>query len=209
MISIIDYGMGNIGSLENMVRKVGGKVAVVRDPESIRNAAALIMPGVGSFDNAMRRLGESGLEAAINEAVMSRGVPILCICLGAQLATQSSEEGSLPGFGWIKGRTVKFNFPAELGLRVPHMGWNEAFPRRNDGIFKGLEEECSFYFVHSYYLKPDNEENILATTTYGITFCSAMQMDNIFATQFHPEKSHKYGMRLIGNFMEICGNAAH
>lgn len=204
MISIVDYGMGNIGSLENMILKAGGVPRIIRSPSEVREAEKLILPGVGHFDNAMRILGESGLKDALNEAVLGSRCPILCICLGAQLVTGGSEEGNLPGLGWIKGYTKTFSFKEKgIGLRIPHMGWNNIVPQKPSSLLVGLDEDLYFYFVHSFHLVLEDREDILATTIYGYPFHSAIERGNVFATQFHPEKSHKYGMRLIKNFVEL------
>lgn len=202
-ISIVDYGMGNIGSLENMIKRAGGEAELVSDPDDVMRAEKLILPGVGAFDNAMIRLKELGLVEPLGEKVMGRGVPILCICLGAQLITESSEEGSEPGLGWIGGRTVKFGFPAGAGLRIPHMGWNDVEQKKESSLFRDMHEDPCFYFVHSYHLKLDDASDALTTTVYGYEFVSAVEKGNVFATQYHPEKSHKYGLRLIRNFVEL------
>lgn len=201
MISIIDYGMGNIGSLENMIRKAGGSSLVTSKPNEILKAEKLILPGVGNFDQAIHNIEILGIQKAINEAVMVNYTPILCICLGAQLITESSQEGNARGFGWIRGRTIRFN--ATSGLRIPHMGWNDVKVKKNSVLFRDMPDNPCFYFVHSYYIVADDEEDVLAESEYGLTFTSAIERGNIFATQFHPEKSHKYGLCLIKNFVEM------
>lgn len=203
MIAVIDYGMGNVGSLENMIRKVGGQVKIVSSPEELDNARKLILPGVGHYDNAVRSLADLGLIEALKTKVIEEKLPILCICLGAQLVTESSEEGNLPGLGWIKGRTRRFHFENNSKLKIPHMGWNDVETKKNSVLFKNMPEEPCFYFVHSYHLICDNPDDVLTTTYYGYEFVSAIEHDNIYATQFHPEKSHKYGMKLIENFVEL------
>jgi len=200
-VTIIDYGMGNIGSLENMVERVGGKVAVARTKEEVMGAAKLILPGVGAFDNGMKRLDELGISDALARKVTFEGTPMLAICLGMQLLTKGSEEGSLPGLGLIDAKTVMFRL-SDPALRVPHMGWNEVLVKKESPLFSEMPPEPSFYFVHSYYVVCENASDVLTTTKYGVDFVSSIQRGNIFATQFHPEKSHKFGKRLVQNFVE-------
>lgn len=202
MISILDYGMGNLGSLENMVRRLGEEAVLVSKSDQVFESKKLILPGVGSFDNAMRKLHKLGWIDLLRHKVIEEKIPILCICLGMQLITKSSEEGSLPGLGWINARTIRFQ-SASADLKIPHMGWNYVFQEKRSRLFENMYEEPRYYFVHSYYVECEDESNVLATTRYGINFASVIEHDNIYATQFHPEKSHKYGMKLIQNFMEI------
>jgi glutamine amidotransferase len=202
-IAIVDYGMGNIGSLQNMVGRAGGEPVVVNTAEQVRAAGKLILPGVGAFDNAMEKLTRLGLADALTASVLGARVPVLCICLGAQLVMEQSEEGRLRGLGWILGGVKRFSFPPETRLRVPHMGWNEVSIVKASRLFEGMQSEPCFYFVHSYYLEPAELGDVLTTSVYGITFASALERGNIFATQFHPEKSHTYGLRLVQNFVGI------
>lgn len=205
MIVVVDYGMGNIGSIVNMIKRAGGESTVSSDPEVISHAEKLIIPGVGSFDHGMRNLNESGLADVLNKKVQEEKVPVLGICLGMQLMAKSSEEGVLPGFGWVDGVCKKFHFAGgNKNLRIPHMGWNEVNIKKHDGIFRNMYDDASFYFVHSYYVECANAEDIAATTDYGLEFTSSLQHGNIFATQFHPEKSHKYGLLVMKNFVEAC-----
>ena len=201
-VTIIDYGMGNIGSLENMVEKVGGKAVIARTPAELLSAQKLILPGVGSFDNGMRRLNELGLSDALRTKALTEKTPVLAICLGMQLLTSRSEEGTIPGLGFVDASTLKFKL-ADASLRIPHMGWNEVTVRKESPLFVGMDAEPSFYFVHSYYVECNDASDILTTTSYGVDFTSSLQRGNIFATQFHPEKSHKYGKRLMKNFVEL------
>ncbi len=201
MITIIDYGMGNIGSLENMIKKAGGKSLLTRDHEIIEQAKKLILPGVGAFDNAISKLKEYSLYDAIDKKVTKDKIPILCICLGAQLITESSEEGLLNGFSWIKSRSVKFAFDASKNIKIPHMGWNDVTIKKESRLFENMYDDPCFYFVHSYHILCENPSDILTTSFYGREFVSSIEHDNIYATQFHPEKSHKYGLRLIQNFI--------
>ena len=201
VITIIDYGIGNIGSLENMIRKAGGTSIVTSNPEDIKVAKKLILPGVGAFDNGMKNLNNLNLIEILNKKVLEEKIPILGVCLGIQLFTKSSEEGILPGLGWIDARTVKFNF-SNKNLKIPHMGWNSVNIKKESKLFKGLINP-EFYFVHSYHLVCNDEKDILATTNYGYDFISSIQKNNIFGLQFHPEKSLKSGLKIIENFIGL------
>jgi imidazole glycerol-phosphate synthase subunit HisH len=201
MILVVDYGMGNLGSIVNMFRRIGVQVVVARDPESVGTAKKILLPGVGSFDAAMSRVAASGFREVLDHKAEVEKVPILGICLGMQLLTRGSEEGRLPGLGWIPADTLRF--PALPGLKVPHMGWNVAVPVNPSPLTADLPEESRFYFVHSYFVQVDNEAHSVARTTHGVTFDSAIQRDNIFGAQFHPEKSHKFGMSLLKNFASL------
>lgn len=201
MISIIDYGMGNIGSMQNMIRKVGGLSRVITTPDEVFSSEKLILPGVGSFDSAVHRLTKSGIWAALNHVVMEAKIKILCVCLGAQLATVSSEEGLETGFCWIKAHTKRF--PATKTFKVPHMGWNDVVFLKKDPLIRNLPDISSFYFVHSFYMQADNSSDVLAVASHGIEFHAALKMDNVYALQFHPEKSHKFGMTIMKNFWEL------
>lgn len=204
MIVIIDYGMGNIGSIVNMIRKAGGESLVSDDHNVIEQAEKLILPGVGAFDHGMRNLEERGLIPLLGRKVKEEKIPILGVCLGMQLFAKSSEEGLLPGLGWIDAACRKFSFSGEdQGLRIPHMGWNEIRIRKSSPLFGDMYEDARFYFVHSYYVDCANESDLLASCHYGFDFAAAVQHENIFATQFHPEKSHKYGLLVMKNFVAI------
>lgn len=202
MIAIIDYNMGNVGSIRNMLKKLGAPAVITSDIEQISNASKLILPGVGAFDAGMTHINRMGLLDILNRRVLEEKVPILGICLGMQLLTAGSEEGVLPGLGWLEGKTVRFHFEAGSELRVPHMGWNSVKVRRDDSLFRSMVEDAAFYFVHSYHVVCDRDEHVLATTHYGYDFACAVQKGNIMGTQFHPEKSHRYGMQLLKNFAE-------
>jgi len=201
MITIVDYGMGNLGSLENMLKRVGGTVRFSNEPNEIASSEQLVLPGVGHFDQAMKKLHKLDLVEALNYSVLKLKTPILCICLGAQLATESSEEGSVPGFGWIPGRTVSFKLPAEY--KIPHMGWNDVNVKKKSRLFQNLPIDPCFYFVHSFYLDLEDENDILTTTFFGTEFVSSFERGNIVGMQFHPEKSHKYGICIMKNFVEL------
>jgi glutamine amidotransferase len=204
MISIIDYGAGNLGSIANMLRKLGEPAIITSKPEDIKKAEKLILPGVGNFDYGMSKLQKSGLIEILNLKVLEEKIPILGICLGAQLMTKKSEEGNTPGLGWFDAEVKKFSFPKEqTDLRVPHMGWNYVCVKKETPLSKDLPAEPKYYFVHSYYLQANNPEDIFMTTNYGNDFVSALNHNNTFALQFHPEKSHKYGLKIFQNFLSI------
>ncbi|MCH8741623.1 imidazole glycerol phosphate synthase subunit HisH [Patescibacteria group bacterium] len=203
MIVIIDYKMGNTGSILNMLKKIGETAVISSDIKDINNADKLILPGVGSFDTGMNNINNSGLLDILNKKVLKEKTPILGICLGMQLFANKSEEGIKRGLGWIGGNVVKFKFK-DNNLKIPHMGWNEIKIKKNDVLFKNIAEEPRFYFVHSYYFFCNDNNDVLATTNYGYDFASVVRKDNIRGVQFHPEKSHKYGMNLLKNFAQLC-----
>ena len=203
MIVIIDYNVGNIGSILNMLKKIGVQGDITSDINKIESADKIILPGVGSFDTGMENLKNLGLLEVLNEKVQIKKTPVLGICLGMQLLTKGSEEGFLPGLGWIDGDVKKFALDAFQDLKVPHMGWDYVSVKKESLLFKEMYEEPKFYFVHSYYVSPAKTSDILTTTNYGIEFCSALENGNIFGAQFHPEKSHKYGMKLLKNFADL------
>lgn len=204
MIGVIDYGAGNIGSILNMIKKAGGKARLVRTPEEIADTEKLILPGVGHFDHGMNALHASGLTDALHQSVLSDRKPILGICLGAQLMTRRSEEGTSDGLAWIDAEVRKFRPESSTRrLRVPHMGWNHVRPVKESRLVFRLPEPSRFYFVHSYYIDCNEPADILFTTSYGHDFTSGFERENIFAVQFHPEKSHKYGYQLLQNFIKM------
>lgn len=198
MIVIVDFGMGNLGSIANMFKKVGAPALISSRSKDISDADQLVLPGVGAFDTGMRCLKETGLVPLLREKVMQGKTPTLGICLGMQLMTEASEEGGMAGLGWIKGRTVRF--PRTIGLRVPHMGWNTVSRRKLCPLLDHLGPEPRFYFVHSYHVVCDQPDDILTLTRYSYDFASAFSHGNIFGLQFHPEKSHRFGMQLFRNF---------
>jgi glutamine amidotransferase len=203
MIVIVDYGMGNLGSIANMLKKLGAEAVITSDKSVIAAADKIILPGVGAFDNGMKNLERLGLLPVLHRKALEEKVPVLGICLGMQLLTRGSEEGDLPGLGWINAETLKFRFDkASSGLKVPHMGWNTVTVNGGNGLFKDIGDEPRFYFVHSYYVKCNEQSDILATTSYGHEFTSAVTRGNIMGTQFHPEKSHKFGMKVLKNFVD-------
>jgi len=207
MISIIDCGMGNLGSVKNMLKHIGVESEIISTPSDIITAKKIILPGVGSWDNGVKKLHESGLLEALNNRVLRDKVPVLGICLGMQLLLESSEEGSLPGLGWIEGTVNKFDFSDDsfknMKLRVPHMGWNVIETNKASYLTDDLVGETRYYFVHSYHAVVTHQSDALMTCNYGYPFTCAVQKDNIWGTQFHPEKSHKFGMALMKKFAEI------
>lgn len=206
MISIVDYGMGNLGSIANMLRYIGKSCEITSDPEQLYKAEKLILPGVGAFDSAMQNICNSGLRDALDDVALRRKVPVLGICLGMQLLTKGSEEGVLPGLNWIDAHTLSFRGRVSNQYKVPHMGWNVVRAWQADSpLLKGLynEDEVRFYFVHSYFVKATHKSDNLLSSEYGLTFDAAINRDNIFGVQFHPEKSHRFGMTLLKNFAEL------
>tara|TARA_Y100001936_G_scaffold77603_2_gene76052 strand:- start:12517 stop:13170 length:654 start_codon:yes stop_codon:yes gene_type:complete len=199
-IAIIDYGMGNISSVKNMIKKLGGKSVLTRDPDIILNSKKIILPGVGSFDSGIESLKKNGLEDVLKESA-SKGANILGICLGFQLLFENSEEGVLPGLGLIKGKVKKFINTDNL--RVPHMGWNSIIPTKNSILFNEQNTETPrFYFVHSFYADCSIDEDITAKCFYGHKFVCAIEKRNILGVQFHPEKSHKFGINLFSRYLD-------
>jgi glutamine amidotransferase len=201
MIVIVDYGMGNLGSIANMVRKIGGQAVISSDTRAIESADQVILPGVGAFDMGMRNLHDRELITPLCQAVLHRKTPVLGICLGMQLLTRSSEEGQETGLGWIDGRTIRFQCNGDSNLKVPHMGWNTVTLPKDSPLFCHMPVEPRFYFVHSYYPVCHHAEEVTALARHGHEFVAAFQRDNIFGVQFHPEKSHKFGMQLLRNFL--------
>lgn len=201
-VAIVDYGMGNVGSLSNMLRRLGHTPIVTGRDDHILAADRLILPGVGAFDRGMSSLAERGLIDALSRAVFERGTPILGICLGMQLLTNHSEEGSLAGLGWLRASTVRFAFPADRPMpRLPHMGWNEVTVRNAGCLTTWVEPESRLYFAHSYHLKTDDESMIIAETEYGYRFPAIVGRGNIYGVQAHPEKSHRFGLAFLRSFV--------
>lgn len=196
-VSIIDYGLGNLGSVVNMLKRAGAEARLVSTADELRASERVLLPGVGAFDEGMARLRERGLVEAIVDFAAS-GRPLLGICLGMQLLLDGSEEGESFGLGLIPGRSVRF-LEAD-GVRVPHMGWNVVVPTRADPLVDGLPEESRFYFVHSYHVVTQRPHDALATTHYGGSFTSMLRSENVMGAQFHPEKSHAFGMTILRNF---------
>ncbi len=204
MIAIVDYGMSNLGSIKNMLRKIGIETSIACRADDIWSAEKLILPGVGAFDSGMRNLTDLGMVDVLDQKVNKKKAPILGICLGMQLMTRRSEEGSNPGLGWIEAESVRFRFNTMEGhCKVPHMGWNAIHCHKSSPLFPDEAEAHRFYFVHSYHVICHRTEDVLCSTVYSYEFVSAFQRDNIAGVQFHPEKSHRYGLRLLERFCRV------
>ena len=206
---VVDYGVGNVRSVANMLLHLGHRASITSSPELVAQADRVFLPGVGAWDSAMQNLRTTGLLEALHHATEQRGVPTLGLCLGMQLLFQSGEEGTLPGLGFLRGSVTRL--PDRTGLRIPHMGWNDVAIERDHKIWDrrhkaleycDLEVTSQFYFVHSFHAVC-SEQLILGTTTHGLPFPSVVGRDNLIGAQFHPEKSHRYGMRFLANFMEF------
>lgn len=203
MIAIIDHGMGNLGSVQNMLRKVGAESVRTTDRSEIARASRLVLAGVGAFDAAMERLEALDLVDVLNEQVIDRRIPILGVCLGMQLMAVSSEEGNRRGLGWVSASVKAFSFPAEQQLPIPHMGWEVVAPTRPSPLFDRDGEEQRFYFSHKFHLVANDARDIAATSFYGHEFTAAVHRHNILGTQFHPEKSHVFGLNLYRRFVHF------
>jgi glutamine amidotransferase len=201
MITIVDYGMGNLGSIQSMFKRIGAQAQICADPLDLQRAAKILLPGVGAFDAAMERINSSGFREVLDRKALVERTPILGICLGMQLLTRSSEEGRIPGLGWIAAETRRF--PPANGLKIPHMGWNEVNPVRECALTEGVTAGTRYYFVHSFFVRVDHEEDSVLKAHYGLTFDAAIAHGNIFGAQFHPEKSHRFGMHLLANFARL------
>jgi glutamine amidotransferase len=201
MIAIINYGIGNLLSVKNMLKKAGEPdVVITDDPAEVERADKIILPGVGHFDYGMKKLKDSACFDILHKKALEEKVPTLGICLGAQLLTYGSEEGNEPGLGWIDAETVRFDTSRfNEKLPIPHMGWSEAKFAEHP-LFKDMYDEPRFYFVHSFYLKPNSRSNVLCESEYGHSFASGITRGNISGVQFHPEKSHKFGLKFLENF---------
>ena len=204
MIKIVDYGLGNIQAFVNVYRRLHIQVEVARTPDELKGASKIILPGVGAFDHAIEKLNDSGMRDVLEKLVLVDKVPVLGICVGMQILASSSDEGSLPGLGWVPGRVKAFSQVEGFeNIAVPHMGWNDVSPLVDSILFKGMEDSASFYFLHSFFYECDNELNISATSQYNMKFTCAVNEGNVYGVQFHPEKSHHCGVGLLKNFAEI------
>jgi len=200
MLIIIDYGMGNLGSLANMLKKIRIPAKISSDLGDIESAEKLILPGVGSFDHGMQKLQELNLTDILNKLVIGEKIPILGICLGMQMFTKTSEEGTQPGLGWVDANTVKFKADKGSSLKIPHMGWDTIDIKKSHFMLQDTDYNAMYYFVHSFHVVCNRSEDVLSTSHYGYDFVSSLAKDNVIGVQFHPEKSHKYGMKLLENF---------
>jgi imidazole glycerol-phosphate synthase subunit HisH len=205
MITIIDYGLGNINAIHTVYKNLNIPVTVASNPSDLDNSEKIILPGVGAFDFAMDRLNRSGVRDKLNKLVHDSGVPILGICVGMQMMTERSEEGQMDGLGWVKGEVLHFKHIKhdDKKIDVPHMGWNNITPKRENPLLAGLSKDSYFYFLHSYYCEVYEDTIIVSSTEYGNDFTSAINDGNIYGVQFHPEKSHQFGIQLLKNFAEL------
>lgn len=204
MIGIVNYGSGNIQAIANIYNRLNIPFEIIDNPNELEKADKLILPGVGAFDATMKQLLDSGLKSALDEEVLIKKKPVLGVCVGMQILSSGSEEGTLPGLGWIKGKVKKFDLNKLKDKPfLPHMGWNTVEPQLNHDVFNDLEHDLGFYFVHSYYFETEDSKNILGTSIYGDEFASAVFNNHIFGMQFHPEKSHFNGIQLLKNFANL------
>lgn len=204
MISILNYGSGNVRAFANVYERLNITFQIVSKADELDAATKIVLPGVGAFDHTMELLANSGVRAKLDELVLNQKVPILGVCVGMQILARSSQEGRIPGLGWINGAVKKMDVSTLTGAtHLPHMGWNDVLPVDNNRLFQGLESGTRSYFLHSYCFECDNEEEVIATSVYGREFPCAVRKGNIYGVQFHPEKSHRYGVQLLKNFAEL------
>ncbi len=204
MVTIIDYGVGNVFAFQNVFKRLNIPSKIAKSVNDLMDTTKLILPGVGHFDFAMSQLNKSGMRDRLDELVLLEKIPVIGICVGMQMMAHKSDEGTLNGLCWIDACVKKFDEATiKHHTKLPHMGWNDVKPNQNHPLFKGLEQGAIFYFLHSFYFKCSNEENSISKTDYGINFSSSVQRDNIYGIQFHPEKSHSYGERLLENFVKL------
>jgi glutamine amidotransferase len=203
MITIINYGLGNLGSVQNMLKRIGAPCKITSDLKEIEDAEKILLPGVGAFDSAIQKIDELNLRSVLVHKAKVDKIPFLGICLGMQLLTRSSEEGILNGLDLVPAKTIKFKFDEDAKLKIPHMGWNYVKVNTPSKLTESFTPEHRFYFVHSYKVVCDDNINSILKTNYGGDFDAAIQNNNVYGTQFHPEKSHKYGMQLLTNFSKL------
>jgi glutamine amidotransferase len=199
MLVIVDYGVGNLASIQNMLKKGGARSLISSDPGAIESSTRLILPGMGHFDNCMLKIKASGLLPIIERKVFSEKIPVLGICVGLQMFMRASEEGKESGLNWVEGETVRFRQDQMRGMKIPNMGWLDTVAMKPSPLLEGLEN-ARFYFAHSYHAVPDQQKDILFTASYGYPFTVGIEKENILGVQFHPEKSHRFGMQLLRNF---------
>lgn len=205
MIVVIEYGINNVRSIVNKIERLKFVATVGRTESDLRQATKIILPGIGHFAAGMENLRSRGLLNVLNQKVLEERVPVLGICLGMQFLAEWSEEGNAEGLGWIKATVKRFNFPPDTApRRVPHINWNSVSIKQNSPLLTGVPTDNRFYFVHSYHMECKEQANVVGSTTYGYEFTSIVQKDNIYGTQFHPEKSHGFGLTLIKNFLTAC-----
>jgi len=204
MIAIIDYGLGNVMAFYNVYKRLNIPVSIAKRAQDLEGAERVILPGVGAFDHAMNLLNKSGMRDQLDELALNKKIPVLGVCVGMQMLANSSDEGSLPGLGWVGGQVSKFELsPGNTTMRIPHMGWNNVKPLKAEGLMFGLGEESMFYFLHSYYFNCRSTESIIAVSDYEGEFTCAVSSHNIYGVQFHPEKSHGWGSKLLENFSKV------
>lgn len=204
MIAIVDYGLGNVRAFANVYKRLNIEVLLAKSAEELAGASKIILPGVGAFDHAMERLAQSGMRETLDHLVLEKGVPVLGVCVGMQMLATCSDEGKLPGLGWVAGRVRSFrSVPAAESLPLPHMGWNDVAPTPGQLLFQKFDGDLRFYFLHSYYFECENQADVAAVANYGFDYCCAVSRGNIFGAQFHPEKSHHFGTQLLKNFAEL------
>jgi glutamine amidotransferase len=202
MIRIIDYGLGNILAFQNMYKRLNIEAGIARTAADLADATKLILPGVGAFDHAMELLNQSGMRDKLDELVLDRKVPVLGVCVGMQILARSSDEGRAAGLGWIDAHVRNFSTLGQKDLLMPHMGWNDVTPAGDAPLFEQLRTDARFYFLHSFYIHCEHASDVAAVSRYGVEFSCAVQKGNIAGVQFHPEKSHHFGSRLLQNFAE-------
>lgn len=206
MIAIVDYGLGNVQAIANIYKRLGIEATLARSADELAAGSHLILPGVGSFDWAMSRLDASGMRPTLERLVQTEGRPVLGICVGMQMMAERSDEGSAAGLGWFPARVKLFDDARFRGpTHLPHMGWNDVVPARPDPLFAGLEQDSRFYFLHSYHFAPEDPAHVLATASYGGDFACAVRRANVWGVQFHPEKSHQWGIQMLKNFAALQG----
>lgn len=204
MITIIDYGLGNIRAFVNVYDRLNIKTKIAHSADDLQGASKIILPGVGAFDHAMTQLNQSGMRDELEKQVLEKKIPVVGICVGMQMLAKSSEEGNMPGLGWIDGDVKIFDASKIIyKTRLPHMGWNTFMTVKENPLMSGFNDESRFYFLHSYYFSCNNPADVISTTEYGITYASVVNHENIYGIQFHPEKSHSNGIHLLHNFVKL------
>ncbi len=204
MIGIVNYGSGNIYAIANIYKRLDIDYKLISDPAELEEADKLILPGVGAFDETMQLLNNSGLKSKLDELVIEKKVPIIGVCVGMQILAESSDEGSLPGFGWIKGKVKKIDIANLIHKpHLPHLGWNSIQLEKESNLLEAIDMDRGFYFLHTYYMECDREDDVLCATNYGKRFASAVNCENVYGVQFHPEKSHSNGITLFRNFANL------
>jgi glutamine amidotransferase len=204
VITILDYGLGNVGAFANVYKRMNIPARMARTASDLDGAERIVLPGVGAFDHAMNLLDASGMRDALEQKVVEERVPVLGVCVGMQMLAEGSDEGERPGLGWIPGRVRHFSHVgANQSLPMPHMGWNDVTPALDQRLFAGLEEAARFYFLHSYYFECDEQSDAAAHSLYGAEFACAVRREHVYGVQFHPEKSHHFGAALLSNFAKV------